>query len=314
MTLCIDGKTFKEFRAVCPLTRRQHARVFSNATAHIAWVFLREAVERLGIRAVQVDGGSEFMAECKALGLPLLVLPPRSPQLNGIVERTNRTARVECWSQHRGEPACAAMNEALRRHLHYYNGRWPHRSLGHENPRRVRQDDRRGRLTSIVQKVTDPPQRCAASSSCTSRKNSHTKVPKKRTAGWARIPSGVWQSRHPARATCTASAAGTEDREQAFQGIQPRCGGFVGDLQVFPQCVDGKRHSHKVWQAQHHFLQPAKVLDAGERPHLLFQQTGSVCPRPTSRFGFCTAQERLREAAQPQQRRQAFGVHCRAAR
>ena len=138
MTLRIDGKTFKEFRVVCPLTRRQHARVFSNATARTAWVFLREAVERLGIRAVQVDGGSEFMAEfeaeCKALGLPLLVLPPRSPQLNGIVERANRTARVECWSQHRGELTCAAMNETLRHHLDYYNNRRPHRSLGMKTP------------------------------------------------------------------------------------------------------------------------------------------------------------------------------------
>ena len=47
--------------------------------------------------------GSEFMAEFEAFGLP-----PRSPQLNGIVERANRTAHVECWSQHRGELTCSA--------------------------------------------------------------------------------------------------------------------------------------------------------------------------------------------------------------
>ena len=62
------------------------------------------------------------------------VLPPRSPQLDGIVERTNRTMRVECWSQYRGEPPCAAMNEALRRHLDYCNDRRPHRSLGMKTP------------------------------------------------------------------------------------------------------------------------------------------------------------------------------------
>ena len=39
--------------------------------------------------------------------LPLLVLPPRSPQPDGIVERTNRTMRVECWSEYRGERTCA---------------------------------------------------------------------------------------------------------------------------------------------------------------------------------------------------------------
>ena len=61
MTTHIDGKTFKEFRAVCPATRRQYARVYSSATAHTARAFLGEAAKRLDIGAVQVDGGSEFM-------------------------------------------------------------------------------------------------------------------------------------------------------------------------------------------------------------------------------------------------------------
>ena len=138
MTVHIDGVAHKEFRAVCPRTRLQCAKVYSRATANTARAFLREAVRELDIRAVQVDGGSEFMAafeeECRALGLPLLVLPPRSPQLNGIVERANRTVRVECWSQYRGELTCAAMNEALAAYLDYYNNRRRHRSLGMKTP------------------------------------------------------------------------------------------------------------------------------------------------------------------------------------
>jgi hypothetical protein len=47
------------------------------------------------VRAIQVDGGSEFKAEfeaaCQAQGLRLFVLPPRSPKLNGRVERAQRT-------------------------------------------------------------------------------------------------------------------------------------------------------------------------------------------------------------------------------
>ena len=83
----INGKTFKEFRAACPATRRQHARVYSSATAHTARAFLGEAAKRLDIGAVQVDGCSAFMRhswrsgfedECRKRGLPLLVLPPRS--------------------------------------------------------------------------------------------------------------------------------------------------------------------------------------------------------------------------------------------
>ena len=49
-----NGKTFKEFLAVCPVTRMRQG-VFGR---HRAAAFLREAVERLDIRAAQVDGGA----------------------------------------------------------------------------------------------------------------------------------------------------------------------------------------------------------------------------------------------------------------
>lgn len=51
------------------------------------------------IRAIQVGGGSEFMAEletaCRAWGIVLFVLPPRSPKLNGHAKRANGTHRRE---------------------------------------------------------------------------------------------------------------------------------------------------------------------------------------------------------------------------
>ena len=53
------------------------------------------------VKAIQVDGGSEFMAEfevaCQARGLALYVLPPRSPQMNGAVERCNGAWRYEFY-------------------------------------------------------------------------------------------------------------------------------------------------------------------------------------------------------------------------
>ncbi len=138
MTLSLDGKVFKEFRAVCPKTRRQHAQVFSRATAGVAKAFLAEALKRLGDQPLQVDGGSEFRGdfedECAERKLPLKVLPPRCPELNGIVERANRTARIECWSLHDGELTCQALNAALSNHLDYYNNRRPHRSLDMRTP------------------------------------------------------------------------------------------------------------------------------------------------------------------------------------
>ena len=56
------------------------------------------------------SGARSFEADCKKRGLDLLVLPPRSPELNGIVERANRAVRVECWSQYRDDIFSAAMN------------------------------------------------------------------------------------------------------------------------------------------------------------------------------------------------------------
>lgn len=138
MTLTIGGRTFKEFRMVCPHSRRQYAEVHARASGAAARAFLERAVPALGVAGVQVDGGSEFRGAfedaCARRGLPLKVLPPRRPDLNGMVERANRTARRECWTQHAGEANCAALNKTLSNYLHYYNEERPHRSLGGETP------------------------------------------------------------------------------------------------------------------------------------------------------------------------------------
>src|SRR5271167_4418309 len=75
----------------------------TRATAQSATQFLDTLQHRMPfpIRALQVDGGSEFAAEfeqaCQQRGLHLFVLPPRSPQLNGAVERANRTHTEEFY-------------------------------------------------------------------------------------------------------------------------------------------------------------------------------------------------------------------------
>ncbi len=73
----------------------------------------------------QVDGGSEFMADfeqaCAERGIQLCVLPPRSPQLNGRVERLQATFRHEFYGSytlpHRIEP----LNRCLDDFNHLYN-------------------------------------------------------------------------------------------------------------------------------------------------------------------------------------------------
>lgn len=73
----------------------------SRATASLAAQFLDRGQHRMPfpIRAIQVEGGSEFAADfeqaCRDRRLRLLVLPPRSPKLNGRVERAQRTPTEE---------------------------------------------------------------------------------------------------------------------------------------------------------------------------------------------------------------------------
>jgi transposase InsO family protein len=125
----------KEFKALCPVSKQMVARVFSSASAHNARRFLDTLRQTLPfpIRSIQVDGGSEFMAEfedaCRELGIPLFVLPPRRPQYNGCVERANATTRYEFYPQYNGPLTVEAVNRQLIEYLQFYNGYRPHQSL-----------------------------------------------------------------------------------------------------------------------------------------------------------------------------------------
>ncbi len=75
--------------------------VYRRATATAAADFLEALAKRLPfpLRAIQVDGGGEFRAQfeaaCQSQGIRPFVLPPKSPKLNGHVERANRTHTEE---------------------------------------------------------------------------------------------------------------------------------------------------------------------------------------------------------------------------
>jgi len=85
-----------------------------------------------------VDGGSEFMAEfeqaCQEKGIRLFVLPPRSPKLNGHVERAQRTHTEEFYDLYMGELDLKSVNDALRDWENSYNTVRPHHSLDLRTP------------------------------------------------------------------------------------------------------------------------------------------------------------------------------------
>ena len=85
-----------------------------------------------------MDGGSEFQAPfedaCQTLNLPLHVLPPKSPQFNGVVERANDRARVEFWNRYQGPLTVKDAGPALAEYQRFYNPVRSHYALDWMTP------------------------------------------------------------------------------------------------------------------------------------------------------------------------------------
>jgi putative transposase len=103
----VPGVVFKQFTARDVVSRWDVIQAHGRATAQSATAFLETLLHRMPfpIRALQVDGGSEFAAQfeqaCQQRSVHLFVLPPRSPKLNGAVERANRNSHRGVLPGHR---------------------------------------------------------------------------------------------------------------------------------------------------------------------------------------------------------------------
>jgi putative transposase len=136
MLVTKNGIHFKHFQAWDPFTKSVVAEVYSNANSLAAAKFLHKVIKQVPFRiqSVQVDGGSEFMAHfeqaCKDNNIELFVLPPKRPQYNGGVERTNRTFREEFYdSPSFTMDSIASIRLALDNAVYKHNHYRPHYSL-----------------------------------------------------------------------------------------------------------------------------------------------------------------------------------------
>ena len=145
-------------RGVTPhMAQRTHSAVDGRTTRHpsygvsqkirkrveeiFGWMKFLDSMRRrfpFPIKAVQVDGGSEFQAAfetaCRELGIRLFVLPLRSPKLNGHVERAQRTHTEEFYELYDGELEVAPLNRALLNWERLYDTFRPHHSLDGRTP------------------------------------------------------------------------------------------------------------------------------------------------------------------------------------
>ena len=122
-----------------------YAMAASGATAASATRFLQALIADapFRVKAIQVDGGSEFRgvfeAYCSDNRIPLHVIPPASPKSNSKVENFNGTLRREFLNFRDDLPDTVAdMNIALRDFCNTYNEKRPNLGLPYRDGRRLR--------------------------------------------------------------------------------------------------------------------------------------------------------------------------------
>jgi len=136
----LPGVVLKHFTARDTISRWDVLEVYSRATATTAAQFL-DKLERCTpspVKAIQVDGGSEFEAvfeeECQRRNIKLFVLPPRSPKLNGCVERAHRTHTEEFYEVTDSSFDLLDLRVELSQWEKIYNTVRPHQALGYLTP------------------------------------------------------------------------------------------------------------------------------------------------------------------------------------
>jgi transposase InsO family protein len=136
----LPGVELKHFTARDVICRWDVVEAYSRATARTAASFLKTMLQRMpfSVKAIQVDGGSEFQADfevlCEKMGLKLFLIPPRSPELNGHVERAQRTHTEEFYEVYLGDTDLNTLNPALLDWERTYNHIRPHQALQWKTP------------------------------------------------------------------------------------------------------------------------------------------------------------------------------------
>jgi len=130
----------KHFDAYCPVARWTVAKAFRRATSSAAARFLDkvQADMPFPVKAIQIDGGSEFRGDfekaCAAKGIALYELPPKRPQLNGAVERCNAAWRYEFYAVYDIPETIEEIQPLIDSFAHLYNHHRPHGALAGMTP------------------------------------------------------------------------------------------------------------------------------------------------------------------------------------
>ena len=128
-----------QFTAIDDCSRYLVAGLAPRRTAAATLAFLDQVFDEMpfAIQRMQTDRGSEFFAEVvqrrlAAQAVRFRPLPPRSPHLNGKVERVQRTALEEFWPT--VDPKASDVPDRLAEWVQHYNWDRRHEALNGATP------------------------------------------------------------------------------------------------------------------------------------------------------------------------------------
>jgi transposase InsO family protein len=123
-----------QFTAVDDCSRYLVAALTRHRTAAATLAFLDQALDKMpfAIQRLQTDRGTEFFAKemqrrLMAEAIRFRPVPPRSPHLNGKVERVQRTVLEEFWPT--VDAKASHIADRLAEWVHHYNWHRSHEAL-----------------------------------------------------------------------------------------------------------------------------------------------------------------------------------------
>lgn len=136
-------KRLYQFTAIDDCTRIRVLKIYDSCTMTTAIRFADEVIRRLPFRVhvIQTDNGAEFQSKfhwhLEQLDIRHVYIKPRTPRLNGKVERSHRVDDQEFYQllDKKGvSDDIHLFNDKLREWENYYNYHRPHSALDGQTP------------------------------------------------------------------------------------------------------------------------------------------------------------------------------------
>lgn len=141
MDTCKIAPGIYQYTAVDDCTRYRVLRTYTRRTSSNTLDFLDTMIEEMPfpVQRIQTDRGGEFFAievqqRLKLYEIKFRPIKPGSPHLNGKVERSQKTDKIEFYATLDLSDKNLDLDLLLAEWQHYYNWQRPHSSLGGKSP------------------------------------------------------------------------------------------------------------------------------------------------------------------------------------